>query len=194
MRLDNVAIVVDDIDAAITFFSELGMELEGRATMEGDLVDRLVGIHDTRSDIAMMRTPDGHGRVELTRYQRPAAVGPDPATEPANTRGMSRIMFNVDDIDDVVERLEALGGELVGEIVQYEDTYRLCYLRGPEGVIVALAQDIGSTRKTSMVSASPPWSRTRCPRATARPRARSPSSLRTRRRGPRAAWAGAPPS
>jgi len=95
-----------------------------------------------------MRTPDGHGRVELTRYQRPAAVGPDPATEPANTRGMSRIMFNVDDIDDVVERLEALGGELVGEIVQYEDTYRLCYLRGPEGVIVALAQDIGSTRKT----------------------------------------------
>ena len=148
MRIDNVAIVVDDIDAAITFFSELGMELEGRATMEGDLVDRLVGIHDTRSDIAMMRTPDGHGRVELTRYQRPAAVGPDPATEPANTRGMSRIMFNVDDIDDVVERLEALGGELVGEIVQYEDTYRLCYLRGPEGIIVALAQDIGSTRKT----------------------------------------------
>ena len=142
-RLDNVAVVVEDLDAAIAFFTELGMELEGRATMEGDLVDRLVGLHDTRSDIAMMRTPDGHGRVELTRYQRPVAVGPDPGSEPANTRGMSRIMFNVDDIDDVVERLEVLGGELVGDIVQYEDAYRLCYLRGPEGIIVALAEDVG---------------------------------------------------
>jgi predicted enzyme related to lactoylglutathione lyase len=119
------------------------MELEGRATVEGDSVDRLVGLHGTRSDIAMMRTPDGHGRLELTRYRHPAAVGPDPGSEPPNTRGMSRIMFNVDDIDDVVERLGAIGGELVGEIVQYEDAYRLCYLRGPEGIIVALAQDLG---------------------------------------------------
>jgi catechol 2,3-dioxygenase-like lactoylglutathione lyase family enzyme len=142
-RMDNVSVVVDDLDPAIAFFEALGMELEGRATVEGDLVDRLVGLHGTRSDIAMMRTPDGHGRLELTRYQHPAAVGPDPGSEPANTRGMSRVMFNVDDIDDVVERLQALGGALVGEIVRYEDAYRLCYLRGPEGIIVGLAEDIG---------------------------------------------------
>jgi catechol 2,3-dioxygenase-like lactoylglutathione lyase family enzyme len=142
-RLDNVAVVVDDLDGAIAFFSELGMELEGRTTVEGDWVDRIIDLHGTRTDIAMMRTPDGHGRLELTRYQHPAAVGPDPRSEPVNTRGMGRVMFDVDDIDDVVERLQALGGELVGEIVQYEDAYRLCYLRGPEGIIVALAQDIG---------------------------------------------------
>lgn len=141
-RLDNVAVVVEDLDAAIAFFEELGMELEGRATVEGDFVDRVVGLHDVRSDIAMMRVPDGHGRLELTRYQQPAAVGPDPGSEPPNTRGMGRIMFEVDDIDDVVERLQVLGGELVGEIVRYEDVYRLCYLRGPEGIILALAQDI----------------------------------------------------
>jgi catechol 2,3-dioxygenase-like lactoylglutathione lyase family enzyme len=142
-RLDNVALVVDDLDAAIGFFEELGMVLEARGSVDGDWVDRVVGLHGTRSDIAMMRTPDGHGRLELTRYRHPAAVGPDPRTEPANTRGMGRIMFNVDDIDDVVERLQAIGGELVGEIVDYEETYRLCYLRGPEGIILALAQDIG---------------------------------------------------
>jgi catechol 2,3-dioxygenase-like lactoylglutathione lyase family enzyme len=142
-RLDNVAVVVDDLDAAIAFFTALGLELEGRSTVGGDWVDRVVGLHGTRSDIAMMRTPDGHGRLELTRFQHPAAVGPDPRSEPANTRGMGRIMFNIDDIDDVVERLQALGGELVGEIVDFEDTYRLCYLRGPEGIIVALAQDLG---------------------------------------------------
>jgi catechol 2,3-dioxygenase-like lactoylglutathione lyase family enzyme len=142
-RLDNVAVVLNDLDAAIAFFKELGMELEGRTTVEGDSVDRVVGLHGTRSDIAMMRTPDGHGRLELTRYQHPAAVGPDPRSEPANTRGMGRIMFNVDDIDHVAQRLQALGGELVGEIVQYENAYRLCYLRGPEGIIVALAQDVG---------------------------------------------------
>jgi catechol 2,3-dioxygenase-like lactoylglutathione lyase family enzyme len=142
-RLDNVALVVDDLDAAIAFFEELGMALEARASVDGDWVDRVVGLHGTRSDIAMMRTPDGHGRLELTRYRHPAAVGPDPRTEPANTRGMGRIMFNVDDIDDVVERLQAIGGELVGEIVDYEATYRLCYLRGPEGIILGLAQDMG---------------------------------------------------
>jgi len=141
-RLDNVAIVVDDLDSAIGFFEELGLELEGRATMEGDLVDRLIDLQDTRSDIAMMRTTDGYGRVELTRYDHPAAVGPDPRSEPANTRGMGRIMFAVDDIDDTVARLEARGAELVGQIVQYEDAYRLCYLRGPEGIIVALAQEL----------------------------------------------------
>ncbi|HET6819249.1 MAG TPA: VOC family protein [Candidatus Limnocylindria bacterium] len=142
-RLDNVAFVVDDLDAAIAFFEELGMELEARASVDGDWVDRVVGLHGTQSDIAMMRTPDGHGRLELTKYRHPAAVGPDPRTEPANTRGMGRIMFNVDDIDDVVERLQAIGGELVGEIVDYEATYRLCYLRGPEGIILGLAQDMG---------------------------------------------------
>jgi catechol 2,3-dioxygenase-like lactoylglutathione lyase family enzyme len=141
-RLDNVAVVVEDLDAAIAFFGELGMELEGRASVEGDWVDRVVGLQGTRSDIAMMRTPDGQGRLELTRYRHPAAVGPDPRIEPANTRGMGRIMFNVVDIDDVVERLTALGGALVGEIVDYEDIYRLCYLRGPEGIIVGLAQDL----------------------------------------------------
>ena len=141
-RIDNIGVVVEDLDAAISVFEELGLEVEGRATVEGDLVDRVVGLQGTRSDIAMMHTPDGHGRLELTRYQHPPAVGPDPRSEPANTRGMGRIMFNVDDIDEVVERLQALGGELVGEIVQYEDAYRLCYLRGPEGIIVALAQEL----------------------------------------------------
>jgi catechol 2,3-dioxygenase-like lactoylglutathione lyase family enzyme len=142
-RLDNVSINVEDLDAAIAFFEKLGLELEGRATVEGDSVDRLVGLQGTRSDIAMMRTPDGHGRLELTRFQRPTAVGPDPRSAPANTRGMGRVMFAVDDIDDVVERLQALGGALVGEIVRYEDAYRLCYLRGPEGIIIALAEELG---------------------------------------------------
>ena len=142
-RIDNVAIVVRDLDAAITFFEELGLEVEGRATVEGDWVDRVVGLEGTKSDIAMMRTPNGHGKLELTRYQHPPAVGPDPRSEPANTRGMSRVMFAVDDVDDVVERLQPLGGELVGEIVQYENAYRLCYMRGPEGIILALAQELG---------------------------------------------------
>lgn len=141
VRMDNVGVVVEDLDAAIAFFTELGMELEGRAIVEGDVVDRLVSLQGIRSDIAMMRTPDGHGRLELSTYQHPPAVG-DPRIEPVNTRGMGRVMFSVDDIDDVVERLQALGGELVGEIVQYEDSYRLCYLRGPEGIIVALAQEV----------------------------------------------------
>jgi catechol 2,3-dioxygenase-like lactoylglutathione lyase family enzyme len=143
VKLDNVGVVVEDLEAAIAFFDELGMELEGRATLEGDWVDRVDGLQGTRADIAMLRTPDGRGRLELTRYQHPAAVGPDPASEPPNTRGMGRIMFNVDDIDAVVARLQALGGKLVGEIVQYENAYRLCYLRGPEGIILGLAEDIG---------------------------------------------------
>lgn len=141
-RIDNVGVVVDDLDAAIEFFVELGMELEGRATVEGDSVDRLVGLDKIRSDIAMMRTPDGTARVELSRYERPTAVGPEPRSEPVNTRGMGRIMFAVDDIDDTVARLRATGAELVGEVVNYGDAYRLCYLRGPEGIIVALAQEL----------------------------------------------------
>ena len=141
-RIDNIAIVVEDLDGAIAFFEELGLELEGRATVEGDLVDRLVSLQGTRSDIAVMRARDGHGRVELTRYQNPAPVGPDPRSQPANTRGMGRIMFNVDDLDEVVARLQAVGGELVGEIVQYESSYRLCYVRGPDGIMLALAQHV----------------------------------------------------
>jgi catechol 2,3-dioxygenase-like lactoylglutathione lyase family enzyme len=141
-RIDNVAVVVDDLDAAIAFFEALGLEVDGRATVAGEWVDRVVGLEGTRSDIAMLRAPDGHGRLELTRFRHPPAVGPDPRSEPANTRGMGRIMFTVEDIDDVVERLQALGGELVGEIVRYEDAYRLCYMRGPEGIILALAQEL----------------------------------------------------
>ena len=141
-RIDNVAIVLEDLEAAITFFEAIGMELEGRATVEGDVVDRVVGLDNVRSDIAMLRAPDGHGRLELTKYQRPRALGADPASLPANTRGMGRVMFTVDDIDDTVERLQRLGGELVGEVVQYEDAYRLCYMRGPEGIIVALAEEL----------------------------------------------------
>jgi catechol 2,3-dioxygenase-like lactoylglutathione lyase family enzyme len=140
--IDNVAVVVDDLDAAIAFFSELGMHLEGRASLGGELVDRLVGLEGSRSEIAMMRAPDGRTGIELTRWEQPGAVGPDPRSAPANARGMGRVMFEVDDIDDVIERLKRLGGDLVGEIVDYEDSYRLCYLRGPEGIIVGLAQRV----------------------------------------------------
>src|SRR4030081_1425121 len=142
-RMDNVAIVVDDLDAALAFFTELGMELEGKAQIEGLYVDRTVGLNGVRSDIAMMRTPDGHGRLELTKYHTPAASGAEPANPPPNTLGLHRVMFAVDDIDGTVARLRAHGAELLGEVVQYETTYRLCYLRGPAGIIVALAEQIG---------------------------------------------------
>ncbi len=141
-RMDNVGIVVDDLKAAIAFFVELGLELEGEATVEGQWVDRVVGLDGVRNDIAMMRTPDGHGRLELTKFHTPTAVSAEPNV-PANTLGIRRIMFAVDDIDDVVARLRAHGAELMGEVVQYEDTYRLCYIRGPEGIIVALAEQLG---------------------------------------------------
>ena len=141
-RMDNVAIVFDDLPAAIAFFTELGMELEGKTTVEGPWVDRCVGLDGVRAGIAMMRTPDGHSRVELTKFHRPAAVSAEPKNAPANTLGMRRIMFAVEDIDDVVARLRAHGAELVGEIVQYEDKYRLCFLRGPEGVIIGLAEQL----------------------------------------------------
>lgn len=141
-RLDNVGIVVEDIEAAKAFFVELGLELDGEATVEGPWVDTAVGLDDVRSDIAMMRTPDGQARIELTRYHRPAAIASDPAAPP-NTLGAFRVMFGVDDIDDTVTRLQAHGGTLVGGIARYEDLYRLCYLRGPAGVIVALAERLG---------------------------------------------------
>jgi catechol 2,3-dioxygenase-like lactoylglutathione lyase family enzyme len=138
-RIDNVGIVVDDLDAAIEFFVELGMELEGRTTVEGDSVDRLIGLVGVRSEIAMLRTLDGQ-RVELSKFHTPGAITPEPSPAPVNVRGMGRIMFAVDDIDDTVARLGARGGELFGEIVTYDDAYRLCYLRGPEGIMIALAQ------------------------------------------------------
>jgi catechol 2,3-dioxygenase-like lactoylglutathione lyase family enzyme len=140
-RIDNVSIVVDDLKAAIAFFVELGLELEGEATVEGQSVDRVVGLDGVRSDIAMLRTADGYGRLELTKFHAPAPVSAQP-NAPVNTLGMGRIMFAVGDIDAVVAGLRARGSELVGEVVQYEDSYRLCYVRGPEGIIVALAEQL----------------------------------------------------
>jgi catechol 2,3-dioxygenase-like lactoylglutathione lyase family enzyme len=141
-RMDNVSVVVDDLEAATAFFIELGLELEGEAAVEGRWVDRVVGLDDVRCDIAMVATPDGHGRLELTKFHTPAAVGAEPSA-PANTLGLRRIMFAVDDIDDVLARLQAHGAELVGGVEQYEDSYRLCYVRGPEGIIVGLAEQLG---------------------------------------------------
>jgi catechol 2,3-dioxygenase-like lactoylglutathione lyase family enzyme len=142
LRMDNVLIVVDDLEAAKAFFVELGMELEGQATVEGPSVDRLVGLDGVRSDIAMMRTPDGHGRIELDKFHTPPAISVEPRNTSVNVLGIRRIMFAVEDIDEVLARLRTHGAELVGELVQYEDKYRLCYVRGPEGIIVALAQQL----------------------------------------------------
>jgi catechol 2,3-dioxygenase-like lactoylglutathione lyase family enzyme len=139
--MDNVGIVVDDLKAAIAFFVELGLELEGEATVEGQSVDRLVGLDGVRSDIAMLRTPDGHSRLELSKFHTPPATTAEP-NAPVNTLGMGRIMFAVDDIEDVLARLQGHGAELVGEVVRYEDSYRLCYVRGPEGILVALAEPL----------------------------------------------------
>src|SRR5215211_4845344 len=141
-RMDNVLIVVDDLEAAKAFFAELGMELEGEITVEGPWVDQTVGLNGVRATNAMMRTPDGHGRIELSKFHTPPAVRAESANAPANTLGIGRIMFAVDDIDDVVARLRNHGGELVDEIVQYEDIYRLCFLRGPEGIIIGLAEEL----------------------------------------------------
>jgi catechol 2,3-dioxygenase-like lactoylglutathione lyase family enzyme len=142
LRMDNVLIVVDDLEAAIAFFVQLGMELEGEATVEGPWVDRIVGLDGVRSDIAMMRTPDGHGRIELDKFHTPPATSAEPRDAPVNMLGIRRIMFAVDDIDDVLARLQAHGAELVGEVVRYEDKYRLCYVRGPEGIMIALAEQL----------------------------------------------------
>ena len=141
-RMDNVLIVVEDLEEAKAFFVELGMELEGEAQVEGPWVDQTVGLDGVRADIAMMGAPDGHGRVELTRFHTPPAVRAEPESAPANALGIRRIMFTVDDIDDVVARLRTHGAELVGEIAQYEDVYRLCFLRGPEGIIIGLAEQL----------------------------------------------------
>ena len=139
-RLDNVLIVVEDLDTVMAFFVELGMELEGRGPVEGRWVEQVIGIDDVRQEVAMLRTPDGHGRVELAMFHTPQVIKAEPA--PANTLGVRRIMFAVDDIDDTLVRLRSHGAELVGELVHYEDVYRLCYIRGPEGIVVGLAQEL----------------------------------------------------
>ena len=141
LQMHNVGIVVDDLKAAIAFFAELGLELEGEMTVEGQWVDRIVGLNSVRSDIAMMRTPDGHSRLELTKFQRPTATSVE-LNAPVNTLGIRRIMFAVEDIKEVLTHLQAHGAELVGEIVQYEDVYLLCYVRGPEGILIALAEPL----------------------------------------------------
>ncbi|MEU8361225.1 VOC family protein [Nonomuraea sp. NPDC048882] len=141
-RLDNVAMVVDDLPAAKAFFAELGLELEGEATLEDSAVDRIVGLKGVRTDVAMMRTPDGHGRLELTKYHTPSSPAGDPHA-PVNTLGTQRVMFAVEDMDDILDRLRPHGAELVGELVQFGTSHRLCYLRGPAGIIVALAEQTG---------------------------------------------------
>jgi catechol 2,3-dioxygenase-like lactoylglutathione lyase family enzyme len=141
-RMDNVLIVVDDLEAAKAFFAELGMELEGETTVEGPWAGSVVGLDDVRADIAMMRTPDGHGRVELSKFHTPPAVRAEPESAPTNALGIRRIMFAVEDIDDVVARLRNHGAELVGEIAQYEDVYRLCFMRNSEGFVIGLAEQL----------------------------------------------------
>ncbi len=141
-RLDHVSVVVDDLEAAKAFFAELGMELEGEAPIEGRSVDRVNALDGVRVDIAMMRTPDGHGRLELTKFHSPTAVTAEPENALGNTLGLRSIMFSVDDIDAALAGLRTHGAELIGEVVQYEDSYRLCYVRGPEGILVALAEQL----------------------------------------------------
>ncbi|MDB5587581.1 MAG: glyoxalase/bleomycin resistance protein/dioxygenase family protein [Devosia sp.] len=140
-RMDNVGIVVEDLGGAIEFFRELGLELEGRATIEGEWSGRVTGLADQHVEIAMMRTPDGHSRLELSRFLAPAVVA-DHRNAPVNALGYLRVMFTVDDIDETLERLRTRGAQLVGEVVQYQDSYRLCYIRGPEGLLIGLAQEL----------------------------------------------------
>ena len=140
-RMDNVGIVVESLDVAISFFAELGLELEGRTTVEGEWAGRVTGLRDQRVEIAMMRTPDGHNRLEISRFLTPAAVA-DHRNAPVNALGYLRIMFAVEDIDDTLARLRKHGARLVGEVVQYKDAYRLCYIRGPEGLLIGLAEEL----------------------------------------------------
>ncbi|MBA1142642.1 VOC family protein [Mesorhizobium neociceri] len=141
-RMDNVGIVVDDLEETVAFFLELGLELEGRATIEGEWAGRVTGLGDQRVEIAMMRTPDGHNRLELSRFLAPPVVA-DHRNAPVNALGYLRVMFTVDDIDETLERLRKRGAQLVGEVVQYKNVYRLCYIRGPEGHLIGLAQQLG---------------------------------------------------
>jgi len=142
-RMDNVLIVVDDLDAVVAFFVELGMELEGKGPLDWRGAERVIGLEDVRQDVAMLRVPDGHGRVELVKFHTPTAITPEPKDAPANTLGIRRIMFAVDDIEDTIARLRTHGAELVGAVEQYENIYRLCYVRGPESIVVGLAEQLG---------------------------------------------------
>jgi len=141
-RLDHVSVVVDDLAAAIDFFTVLGMTTEAEMPVEGPWVDRVNGIEGVQVDIVMMRTPDGHGQLELTKFRNPALIESQPAIAPPNTLGLRSIMFAVESLDDAVARLRATGAELIGEVAQYEEMYRLCYMRGPAGIIVALAEEL----------------------------------------------------
>lgn len=151
LRMDNVLIVVDDLEAVKAFFIELGLDLKGEPTVEGPSVDRLIGLKDVRATLAVMETPDGHGRIELDKFHSPRGIRFGSVDAPVNTLGIRRVMFAVDDIDDAVARLRVHGAELMGEVVQYEDTYRLCYIRGPEGIIVALAEQLGNRSATDVL-------------------------------------------
>lgn len=141
-RMDNMGIVVEDLDTVISFFTELGLDLEGRATIEGDWAGRVTGLRDMRCEVAMMVTPDGHSRLELSRFEAPPMTA-DHRNAPVNAFGYLRVMFTVDDLDETLARLYKLGAELVDEVVQYQDVYRLCYIRGPEGILIGLAQELG---------------------------------------------------
>jgi catechol 2,3-dioxygenase-like lactoylglutathione lyase family enzyme len=140
-RMDNVGIVIEDLGAAIDFFVELGLQLEGRAMVEGEWASRVTGLGEQSVEIAMMRTPDGHGRLELSRFLAPAVIA-DHRTAPVNALGYLRVMFAVDDLADTIERLSRRGAQLVGDVVDYQEVYRLCYIRGPEGILIGLAQEI----------------------------------------------------
>jgi catechol 2,3-dioxygenase-like lactoylglutathione lyase family enzyme len=141
-RLDHVSVVVEDLDAAIAFFTALGMTIEGQAPIEGEWVDRINAIKGIQLDVVMMRTPDGHGRLELTKFHNPKLVDLEPAVAPPNALGLRSVMFAVESLDDTVARLRETGGELIGEVVTYEDMYKLCYMRGPAGIIVSLAEEL----------------------------------------------------
>ena len=141
-RLDHISVVVDDLEPAIAFFTTLGMTVDGQAPIEGPWVDRVNGIENIQVDIVMMRTPDGHGRLELTKFRNPKLVDIEPAIAPPNALGLRSVMFTVENVDDTVARLRGTGAELIGEVVQYEDKYRLCYMRGPAGIIVSLAEEL----------------------------------------------------
>ncbi|HYM16558.1 MAG TPA: VOC family protein [Dehalococcoidia bacterium] len=143
-RMDNVGIVVESLDDAISFFSEIGLALEGRAVVEGDWAGRVTGLNNQRVEIAMMVTPDGHSRIELSRFLSPPIIA-DHRKAPVNALGYLRVMFAVEDIDEMLARLQERGAEIVGELVQYEDAYRLCYIRGPEGLLIGLAEELGET-------------------------------------------------
>jgi catechol 2,3-dioxygenase-like lactoylglutathione lyase family enzyme len=143
-RLDHISVVVEDLEAAIAFFTELGMSMVGKGTVEGPWVDRINGLEGIKADIVMMKTPDGHGQLELTRFHNPKLVEIEPKIAPPNTIGLRSVMFTVEDLDDTVARMRAHGAELVGEVAQYENLYRLCYMRGPGGIIVSLAEELFS--------------------------------------------------